>query len=349
MSTIFGILGLIVTFIGMVLPPISALFPKINLHVYHKQRSIRRILYAAGALCAIAAGLLGSNPFTWIALALVAIFILVGEFILLPHKVIPPLDKPASSLAFPDDFTNDSMLIGVVVKENSRAYPLSVLTPHHIVNEEIGETPILAAYCPACRSGYIFDPVVKGKRLTFEPVTVRRRNMVMKDRETGSVWQHETGACLMGELKGEQLELLPSELCNWKSWVAEHPETTLCTRPEGYRHPSPLGHIFEKLLDRGPEHMIGPGVHKMDKRLEGHGFVIGMLVDGTAKAYPLKKLMEQGSITDKIGDIPIRLTYEQKADRVRAFQGEAGEEAIPVVRQWWLAWSEYHPESELFE
>ena len=115
-----------------------------------------------------------------------------------------------------------------------------------------------ATYCPACRSGYIYNPVVKGKFLTFEPVSVRRRNMVMKDRETGSVWQHETGICLMGEFKGEQLGI-NSEMVNWKTWVQEHPDTTVCFRPEITGIPSPLGPVFEKLLDPAPEHLVRPG------------------------------------------------------------------------------------------
>jgi hypothetical protein len=181
--------------------------------------------------------------------------------------------------------------------------------------------------------------------------------MVMKDRETGSVWQHETGICLMGEFKGEQLGILPSEMCNWSAWLSEHPDTTVCFPPENYRHPSPLGFIFEKLLDHGPEHVVGPGVTKLDKRLGQHDFIIGIIVNGIPKAYHLVRLVEQGTIKDMVAGIPVTLVYDKKANRVKAFaekekrskEDHAQLEPIPVVRQWWLAWSEYHPESDLFE
>ena len=354
LSKILGILGILITAIGLLLPPIQALFPKLSPYFYYKQLRIRRIFYAIGALCAFTAALSGSSTFTWMVLISVIFFIFVGEFVLVPTKVIPPLDTPVARTTKPEGFSDDALIIGTELEGKARAYPLSLLTPHHIINDMLGVTPIAATYCPACRSGYIYNPVVRDIRLTFEAVSVRRRNMVMKDRETGSVWQHETGICLMGKLKGEELEILPSEMCNWKTWVSEHPNTTFCTRPEPYKHPSPFGHVFEKLLDRGPLHFALPGINKNDQRLGRHDFVIGIIVGGIPKAYSLKMVVERGMINDRIAGIPVRLIFEEKEDRVKAFKlsgegSESGMEVLPVVRQWWLAWSEYHPHSELYE
>lgn len=357
MSIVLGITGMLLAWIGVFLPPIQALFPKLSLYFYYKQQLVRRLFYLTGALLVILSMLVGPGIFANIALLIVILFMAMTEFLMVPNKVIPPLDHSLSRSIKPGELSGDALVIGIEIGGLSRAYPLSLLTPHHIINDSLGEIPVAATYCPACRSGYIYDPVVKGRRLTFEPVTVRRRNMVMKDRETGSVWQHETGLCLMGGLKGEQLGILPSEMCNWTTWFSEHPKTTVCFPPENYRHPSPLGFIFEKLLDHGPEHVVGPGITKLDKRLGQHEFIIGVFVGGIPKAYPLTRLIQQGTIKDTVAGIAVTLVYDQKADRAKAFaeMGEgpkedlASRKAIPIVRQWWLAWSEYHPESDLFE
>ena len=371
MRIILGVMGIALTAIGLFLPPIQALLPKLSPYPYYRQLLVRRSFYATGALFVFVSALYGLYLSTWITLVITAALILIGELLLVPRKVIPPLDQPFSRIIKPDDFPENAVVVGIELEGRSRAYPLSILTPHHIVNDSLGETPVAATYCPACRSGYIYSPLVRGMRLTFEPVSVRRRNMVMRDRETGSVWQHETGICLMGKFKGEQLRILDSGMCNWRTWVHEHPGTTICLRPENYRHPSPLGRIFGKLLDRGPEHIVGPGLNGLDRRLGQHDFIVGVIVAGIPKAYPLGKLIEKGMITDNIGGVPVALVYEEKADRVRAFKkpgkgrqalqepGNGSEnwfagkpeqgESIPVVRQWWLAWSEYHPGSELFD
>jgi len=357
MRIALGIAGMLLAWIGAFFPPIQALFPKINLYSYYKQQLVRRSFYLTGVLLVVLSMLFGPNIFTTIALLIVILFMAMTEFLMVPNKVIPPLDHSLAKSIKPGDLSGESLVIGIEMGGMSRAYPLSILTPHHIINDSLGEIPVAATYCPACRSGYIYDPVVEGRRLTFEPVTVRRRNMVMKDRETGSIWQHETGLCLIGELKGDQLEILPSEMCNWTTWFSEHPNTTVCFPPEDYRHPSPLAFIFEKLLDHGPEHLVGPGITKLDKRLGQHEFIIGIVVSGRPKAYSLTRLIEQGSIKDIVAGIPVTLIYDKKADRVKAFiekekrskADHAQREAIPVVRQWWLAWSEYHPESDLFD
>jgi len=357
MRIALGIVGMLLAWIGAFFPPIQALFPKMSLFFYYRQQLVRRLFYLAGAVVVILSMLFGRGMFTYIALLVVILFMVMTEFLMVPNKVIPPLDRSISKVIKPGDLSGEALVIGIEMGGLSRAYPLSLLTPHHIINDSLGEIPVAATYCPACRSGYIYNPVVRGRRLTFEPVTVRRRNMVMKDRETGSVWQHETGLCLIGELKGDQLEILPSEMCNWTTWFSEHPNTTVCFPPEGYRHPSPLGFFFEKFLDHGPEHVVGPGITKIDKRLGQHEFIIGIIVSGIPKAYSLARLIEQGTIKDTVADIPVTLIYDKKANRVKAFteiekrsiEDPAQFEAIPVVRQWWLAWSEYHPESGLFD
>ena len=59
---------------------------------------------------------------------------------------------------------------------------------------------------------------VDDQRLTFEVAGVYRRNMIIRDRQTGTLWQHATGEALMGPLKGVQLRPLGGELIRWSRW-----------------------------------------------------------------------------------------------------------------------------------
>ncbi len=309
---------------------------------------------------------------------------LASELALTTNKLIPPLDNPPAIPGKDALLSDETQVIGLEVEGQAHAWPMGILIPHHIINEMVHGRPVAAAYCPACRSGYVFDPVVDGLRLTFEPVSVRRRNMIMRDRETGTIWQHETGEALMGKFKGRTLKILGGELSNWKAWRTEHPGTTACARPRGYRHPSPMGPVFERLLDHGPKYVVGPGLAGLDRRLDPHAMIAGITIGDLAKAYPMDLLQKQMIIRDQVGGHPVVIFYDAPSDRVRCFSLEAlppgaaveiranqwrdpatgqawdfsgrpvarGRDALPPVRverKWWLAWSEYHPGSLVYE
>lgn len=53
------------------------------------------------------------------------------------------------------------------------------------------------------------------------------RSLVMYDADTNSYWSHILGEAMQGELKGEKLEMLPSEMTTWSDWLARHPDSTV--------------------------------------------------------------------------------------------------------------------------
>ena len=57
--------------------------------------------------------------------------------------------------------------------------------------------------------------------------------MTWWDTETGSVWSQPIGEAILGPLKGERLELLPSQVTNWREWREQHPETLALDAPGG--------------------------------------------------------------------------------------------------------------------
>ena len=49
--------------------------------------------------------------------------------------------------------------------------------------------------------------------------------MTWWDHSTGSIWSQPLGEAILGPLKGERLELFPSTLTTWQSWLGAHPES----------------------------------------------------------------------------------------------------------------------------
>ena len=58
-------------------------------------------------------------------------------------------------------------VIGVVVGDEARAYPLRILQVHEVVNDTLGGAPIAVVYQPLCGAMAVFDRNVGGETLTF--------------------------------------------------------------------------------------------------------------------------------------------------------------------------------------
>lgn len=185
---------------------------------------------------------------------------------------------------------------------------------------------------------------VEGSRLTFEVYGVWRKNMVMNDRETGSIWQHATGEAIGGPLKGRRLEVLPGWETSWGELRTAHPQASFVVEPERFTGLMPRPLLMRALQITRIASL--DGLSPLDKRLEAHEMVIGVVINGAAKAYPLAALRLNATIQDQVGEQPIRIQYHEQGDRVtvQSLDGKP----VPYERQWWLGWTEFHPRSAVY-
>lgn len=154
-------------------------------------------------------------------------------------------------------------VIGRVDEGRARAYPLSVLWHHEIVNDTHGP-PLIVTYCSICRSGLVADRRVRGEPTMFgvsgqlwrppdraigaseqagrafganrwnasEQTGVRGgANLVMYDERTRSFWSQATGQAICGPLTGARLSIVPSTIASWSAWREAHPETVVLLPP----------------------------------------------------------------------------------------------------------------------
>ncbi len=114
-----------------------------------------------------------------------------------------------------------------------RAYPIRYLTWHEIVNDTIGDTPVVVTFCPLCNSGLTFDRRVRGEVLEFG-VTGKLRNsdMVMYDRQSESWWQQALGEGIVGAHLGDRLTPLPSWMEGWGEFRARNPGGLVMDEPK---------------------------------------------------------------------------------------------------------------------
>lgn len=131
-----------------------------------------------------------------------------------PKDGIPAIDRPKFvPVAEARHLKDTEPVVGLVLKGEARAYPLSVLIWHEIVNDIVGGVPVAVTYCPLCNSAVVFDRRLGGRVLDFGTTgKLRHSDLVMYDRQTESWWQQFLGEAIVGELVGRTLAALPSRL-----------------------------------------------------------------------------------------------------------------------------------------
>ena len=117
----------------------------------------------------------------------------------------------------------------------ARAYPLSILIWHEIVNDEIAGRPVSVTYCPLCNTTIAFDGEFQGRILDFGTTgRLRHSDLVMYDRQSETWWQQATGEGLVGEYAGEKLTFLPITVMSWKDVKEQRPSARVLSRDTGF-------------------------------------------------------------------------------------------------------------------
>ena len=134
-----------------------------------------------------------------------------------PKHGIPAIDWPRfidlAEVAGYRDFRIEPTepVVGVTVNGEMRAYPLSILMWHEIVNDDLGGVPISVTFCPLCNAEVVFDRRLDDRVLDFGTTgKLRNSDLVMYDRQTESWWQQFLGEAIVGELLGKRLAVLPA-------------------------------------------------------------------------------------------------------------------------------------------
>jgi hypothetical protein len=154
-----------------------------------------------------------------------------------PKDGIRSVDHPSfTNVREADRWLSDRDPVALVsLNGMARAYPLSILIWHEIVNDEIGGRPVSVTYCPLCNTTIAFDREFRGRILDFGTTgRLRHSDLVMYDRQTETWWQQATGEGLVGEHAGEQLTFVPVTVMSWRDVREQRPSVRVLSRDTGF-------------------------------------------------------------------------------------------------------------------
>ncbi|MEP3199705.1 MAG: DUF3179 domain-containing (seleno)protein [Lentilitoribacter sp.] len=262
-----------------------------------------------------------------------------------PCNCIPAADNPEVSSA--EDavwLKDDDVIFGVEVNGEYRAYPRRIMEVREMVNDTLGGRHLGIPYCTLCGAAqaYFTDQLPEGieRPVLRTSGLLIRSNKVMYDLTTYSVLDTFKGNAVTGPLfeKGITLKQASVVTSTWGAWKKAHPETTVLL--EKYA----LGRDPDFRNGRDANGPIFP-VGNVDPRLPVHEDIIGVITEaGQPIAFQRSNAVAALASGKEItfGDVSLVLS----GSGVKAV-GKDGAD-IGSHQAFWFAWSQFHPETELW-
>ncbi len=264
-----------------------------------------------------------------------------------PLGCIPALDDPELTPASAGGWYPDERLVfGIVAGDEAVAFPKNIMEVHEMVNVTIGGRRLGIPYCTLCGSAqaYRLDGLPKGVE---QPVLrtsglLSRSNKVMFDLRSGSVIDTFTGRALSGPLQDAAVTLDQVTVVSstWGDWKRAHPETRIVARDGGIGRDYPENPLGGR-DDNGPIFPIGD----VDARLPVQAPVVGVISPGgTPIAFAVgdaRRALAAGETVEAGG---VELAEDAGGLRARTTDGKD----VASHQAFWFAWSQFHPETELW-
>ena len=258
---------------------------------------------------------------------------------------IPAADNPEVSSAEDATWLRDSDIIfGIEVNGEYRAYPRRIMEVREMVNDTLGGRDLGIPYCTLCGAAqaYFTDELPAGieRPILRTSGLLIRSNKVMYDITSNSVFDTFLGTAVTGPLQKANIKLEQATVVTskWGAWKAAHPETTVLIEELA------LGRDFDFRNGRDANGPIFP-IGDVDPRLPVQEDIIGAI---TASGQPVAFQRSTAFLAlrdgQEIAFENVRLKLD--AGGIRAVDADGSD--IGSHQAFWFAWSQFHPNTELW-
>jgi hypothetical protein len=258
----------------------------------------------------------------------------------LPPDSIRAIDRPCLETAadaralLPDS----SQVIGIERGGEARAYPVDLLALHEVVNDVVGDEPVAVTWCPLCASSLGFERRVNRRTLDFGVSGyLHKANLVMFDRNTGSLWSQLLAGAVTGRLRGSELRRVPLVQTTWAEWKEAHPDTLVLSirrDPLGERFTSPGSYSTARGIEETNvpyDSYIGKVPIYFPRIVRGApeaSLVLGISLADRHKAWPLTDLNQVRLLQDELAGVPLVLVAEPDALAALAYSRRLDEQVL---------------------
>ena len=153
----------------------------------------------------------------------------------------------------------------------------------------------------------------QGQALTFHLAGINNQNFIMRDDQTGSFWQQADGVAISGPLAGSRLELVPMDELSFGLWKQESPQGDVLAPVPAY-----VADYERKDWEQRMQ-KVPTVVNVSGTSLPARETVIGISLNGAARAFPLDKVLAQSPVQDTVGGSPVVLVAGPDGKSIRVF------------------------------
>jgi len=265
----------------------------------------------------------------------------------LSRDKIPPLNDPATIPGAQQSFlAPDDRIVGVVVKDKVRAYPLKMLAYHQVINDQLAGVPVAVTYCPLTDAAMVFERR-KDEETSFNFAAsgiLYNSNLLMFETEaaTPSLWSQLSSRAIAGPHNGRALKVVSSEVATWRDWLKRYGSTWLISDRTPYTQWYNTAPYASYYRSAKPAFAIEPTSDKRPPKDR----VLGVWTDQGAEAFPLSELAGRDApVTHRIGDRTFTVRFDRAENTARIIDADEGVQAAPMF---WYAWYGFHADTEVF-
>lgn len=264
-----------------------------------------------------------------------------------PCNCIPAADNPITTdVAGGDDWLDDDTIVfGVSINDEHRAYPRSIMEVREMVNDTLGGRDFAMPYCTLCGSAQVFftDDLPDGieRPVLRTSGLLSRSNKVMYDVVTFSIFDTFLGKAVSGPLAEAGIEFEQNSVITttWAQWKADHADTTVLDISLALGRPD--SDLRNTRDGDGPIFPIGD----VDPRLPVQEDVLGVVTaDGDPIAFHVNSAVAalgRGEFIEVDG-----ITLVLDGGGVRAVDDDGND--LGGHQAFWFAWSQFYPDTELW-
>ncbi|QKG83696.1 DUF3179 domain-containing protein [Kroppenstedtia pulmonis] len=157
-------------------------------------------------------------------------------------------------------------------------------------------------------------PIIDGKVHHFACIGVHNGLLILGDDETGSYWDHVSGECLHGSLKGEKLACLPVNHLSVRAALKRWPDLAVAIPRQSFFRRYFIQPIMRIFANFG---IFPPGfrrtMDKPDTRLPEMTSGLGLYSSQTKRFYPIQMIRENGNEwRDELDGREIKITLDSE-------------------------------------
>jgi hypothetical protein len=275
---------------------------------------------------------------------------LVQELDIVPAGVIPggipSISNPSfiSAEAARATYNSQEQAIVVELHGEIKAYPISMLNWHQVVNDTIATRPITVTYCPLSLSGLVFNAKPESTTLFFSASgLLYQSDLLLYDHKSKSLWSQLMRKAITGPYKGTSLDLHPSTQKNLFQILDQYPAVQVLGSPDKKSRRNYKATPYAA-YDSTPR--LHYPINHIDRSIPMKTPSLIIFNDEFSVIVPLNQLnKEQKEMKVKLGNmsIPIQYNVEEKTmycDSV--FKG------ITCITAYWFALKTFFPESPVY-